>query len=170
MRRGVMNAIRGAVNSVALRSGARSVRRAVAMAGLVSLSCLPGCAADGSNDRAAGDRNGLANVRETDARDESNARGDNAMPPHGPAYLITPEQQDDLTVLSASALTARLTQARAQVNDLTGRAFAYRLDHPADNIENDAAYQKLLREMKTAETELFRLERERDRRAEQATR
>jgi len=84
-------------------------------------------------------------------------------------HLLTPETDEDLTALSDGALKQRIARKRREVGRFMNEAIGYTLETGNQDLSRDPKYQQLLRSAKQADTDLFALERERDRRASQPT-
>lgn len=80
-------------------------------------------------------------------------------------HLLTPESDEDLTVLSDAELETRIDAKDREVNQNMKEAGNYMIDNLESDLSRDRTYQQILRRVKQADTDLNRLMREADRRA-----
>lgn len=100
---------------------------------------------------------------------EVNAASPRAADSQRATHLLTPEGTDDLSRFDDDALKARADKQRADAEARTAATFRYAVDYQGDDLSSDAAYRKLLFDMKQSETELDRLTRELELRSERRT-
>jgi len=116
--------------------------------GSTAISSLLGCASDSPTATATATATATSPDRRTRSLD-----------------LIVPESTSDPASLDDGALAAAIDAGNRRVNELTGRSLRHAAEHTGNDLAGDPVYRKLLHDMKAAETELGRLEMERDVRA-----
>lgn len=84
--------------------------------------------------------------------------------------LIVPQSNNDPAKLDDAALAAAIRAGNVQVNELLAKSLQYAAAYDGGDLSRDSAYRKMLLDMRTAETELGKLEDEASRRKKEANR